>query len=75
MLHLNKASLSKVKLFSEAREATVENPFCSGDRIKIKCHGVYYRAELYDADSHHSLYIGQRVFMVGIHNNVALIRL
>lgn len=64
--------MSKPNFFSEALEATIEEPVCPGSRGKIRCHGVFYRAELYGPDSC-ILCAGERVYMIGIRDNIALI--
>ena len=74
MAHL-KVNKSKAKFFPFALEGYIENPRCRGNRLKIKCNGVYYRAELYNGRTHSALYVGQRIFMIGIKENVALITL
>lgn len=68
-----KLNRSQINFFPQALEAVVEEPCSKGGRIRIKCHGVYYRAEHYDSHHKSGLYTGQRVFMVGIRENVALI--
>ena len=66
---------SRAKFFPCALEGYIESPLCRGNRIKIRCNGVYYRAELYNGRTRSALYVGQRVFMIGIKENVALITL
>ncbi|MBE9062479.1 NfeD family protein [cf. Phormidesmis sp. LEGE 11477] len=63
---------TKTHLFSEAREAVVEDPVHTRSRGTIKCQGIFYQAELYGAKQP-ALSAGQRVYMVGIRNNVALV--
>ena len=63
---------TKTHLFSEAREAVVEEPVYANTRGTIKCQGIFYRAELYGA-TQRALSAGQRVYMVGIRSNVALV--
>lgn len=63
---------NSVTIFSEAREAIVEETIYPGTRGRIRCHGVFYRAELYGTDSR-ILCARQRVRMVGIRENIALV--
>ncbi|MGD1896478.1 MAG: NfeD family protein [Phormidesmis sp.] len=65
--------MSKPNFFPEALEATIEEPVYPGSRGRIRCHGIFYRAEMYCADGH-LLCPGERVYMVGIRDNVALIK-
>ena len=61
------------QLFTKALEATLIEPVRPGSLGRIRCHGVFYRAELYSSQID-SLPAGSRVYMVGIKNNIALVK-
>ncbi|MEL7140619.1 MAG: hypothetical protein AAFY33_05940 [Cyanobacteria bacterium J06643_4] len=64
---------SKTQFFPVALEATLEEPISKESRGRIKCQGIYYRAEHYTVKSQPCLQVGERVLMVAIRENVALI--
>lgn len=64
---------SKTQFLPIALEAILEEPMVQGSRGCIKCQGVYYKAEFYATNIQPYLHAGQRVFMVALRENVALI--
>ena len=65
--------MTRIRYLPEAFEAIVEEPIFPGSRGKIRCHGVYYSAEL-DEGIHEILSVGLRVSMVATRDNIALVR-
>lgn len=63
-------------IFPEPKEAVVERPIFPSRRGSIRSGGVFYRAEIYSFNGgihSRALRSGQRVRMVGIRENVALV--
>ncbi|MEM8863580.1 MAG: NfeD family protein, partial [Chloroflexota bacterium] len=59
---------------SEILEAKVVEPIYPNSRGRIKCQGVYYRAEFFTSDYQEPIFIGQRVLVVALRGNTALIK-
>ena len=64
---------SRTQFLPVALEAILEEPMAQGSRGCIKCQGIYYKAEFYATNVQPYLPAGERVFMVALRENVALI--
>lgn len=65
---------SKLLVFSEAIKASIDEPIHPNSCGRIKCQGVYYRAEFYKNNFQNSVYPEESVLVVALRGNVALIK-